>query len=182
MLRTERPAIFADRDGTIIKDTGYPSDPQQVKLLPEVGRSLSVLQKTDYVLVIVSNQSGIGRGIITKQQAESVHQQVISKLRSLGIEVEGSYYCPHAPSDECDCRKPSPTMLLRAARELEVSLSDSFMIGDKRSDIEAGSRAGCKTILFGADANAGEHDKAPDLVASTWPQVAHFILENNSGR
>ena len=185
MTETQKRAVFLDRDGTVIYDVGYPKDPELVQLIPGAADALATLKKQGFLLAIVSNQSGIGRGLVTEERALLVHQQFISCLAESGVEVDGAYYCPHAPSDGCTCRKPSPQMLLRAAKELAIDLSSSWMIGDKISDISAGQKAGCRTILLKADSassqNAGS-DKAqkseirPDAVAVSWPEVLGQIL------
>ncbi len=148
MARAEQRAIFLDRDGTIIHDVGYPRDPQQVQLLPGVAEVLARLQQEGWLLVLVSNQSGIGRGMVTAEEAERVHKQVVASLAAHGVELAAAHYCPHAPEEMCTCRKPSPEMLMRAARDLGIDLVQSYMIGDKISDVEAGRRAGCRTILL----------------------------------
>ena len=142
-----KKALFLDRDGTIIIDTDYPTDPKKVAFVPGTIEALRKIQK-EYVLIVISNQSGVGRGLITKEQFNSVHEQFVKILKSVNIEVAGIYYCPHAPEEMCDCRKPSPKMILDAAERHDIDLPSSYMIGDKMSDVIAGSRAGCKTILI----------------------------------
>jgi len=141
-------ALFMDRDGTVMVDVGYPRDPDEVELLPDAPETLARLRALGLKLVVVSNQSGVGRGLVTAGEAAAVHRRFVEALRSRGVELDAAYYCPHAPEDGCSCRKPSPELLERAARDLDVELSDSFMVGDKDSDIEAGRRAGCRTIAF----------------------------------
>jgi len=141
------PAVFFDRDGTLIRDAGYPRDPSEVELLPGVVAALQSLRRGGFKLVVVSNQSGIGRGIVTVEEASRVDERFHALLSQGGIRLDEAYYCPHDPSAGCDCRKPAPGMLRRAATELEIDLSQSWMIGDKPTDIEAGQRAGCRTLL-----------------------------------
>lgn len=142
-----KKALFLDRDGTIIIDTDYPDDPNKVAFVPGTIEALREIQK-EYVLIVISNQSGVGRGLITKEQFTSVHEQFVMILRDVNIEIAGVYYCPHAPEELCDCRKPSPKMILDAADRHDIDLATSYMIGDKMSDVVAGSRAGCRTILI----------------------------------
>ncbi len=141
------PGIFLDRDGTVIHDTGYIGDPDLVEFMPAVLPALQRFQNAGYRLVVISNQSGIGRGVITQAQYELVAQRIAEVLAEHGI-YTATYYCPHSPDDECECRKPNPYLLLRAARDLDIDLSRSYMIGDRLTDVEAGAAAGCKTILL----------------------------------
>lgn len=152
-------AVFLDRDGTIVEDVGYISDPERVVLVPGAAEALAALKARGYRLAIVSNQSGIGRGYFGCEEARAVHERVVEELRRHGVELDDAQYCPHAPDDGCDCRKPLPGLLLRAARALDVKLEQSVMVGNAAVDVEAGRAAGCRTILLGADA------MWPDVVA-----------------
>lgn len=144
-------AVFLDRDGTLIVDAAYPKDPAQVQLMPFVLEALLELQQR-FLLVIISNQSGIGRGLITREQAQSVHDRVMQVFWDAGVRFADAYYCPHAPDDGCTCRKPAPGLILTAAQALDIDISRSVMIGDKGSDIVAARAAGVgHTIRFGAD-------------------------------
>jgi D-glycero-D-manno-heptose 1,7-bisphosphate phosphatase len=174
----DRRAVFLDRDGTIIYDVGYPRNPQQVRLLPGVGKVLADLRKRGFLLVLVSNQSGIGRGLVTLEEAKQVHRQVVSSLADYDVQLDAAYYCPHAPQDECHCRKPSPAMILQAAEELDVDLTRSFIVGDKPGDIEAGKRAGCRTILLTTTPVSTRPDAVPDGVAVDWSEVLGHILSH----
>jgi histidinol-phosphate phosphatase family protein len=157
-----RKAVFLDRDGTIIEDTGYISDPELVQFLPGAAEALQRLQSAGYLLVIVSNQSGIGRGWITEDQYRQVQHRLLEELQKQNVLITRSYYCPHAPETGCLCRKPGPGLLEQAARELQIDLSRSWMVGDRTSDIEAGHAAGCRTVLFDAD----------------WPSACRIILDS----
>jgi D-glycero-D-manno-heptose 1,7-bisphosphate phosphatase len=199
MPRAKRRALFLDRDGTIILDRNYLREARGVRLLAGAGRALARIQARGFALVLVSNQSGIGRGLITPVEAEHVHQAVVARLAKHGVELDAAFYCPHAPAEQCRCRKPSPDMFLRAARKLDLDLAASFMVGDKGSDMEAGKRAGCRTILL----RPGMHKRTekgldkgtvpfrreglspfpapfplenPDLVASNWTEVLRHVL------
>lgn len=141
-------ALFMDRDGTVMVDVGYPRRPDDVELLPDAPPTLAKLHDLGFKLVVVSNQSGVGRGLVTADEASAVHERFVEALRASGVELDGAYYCPHAPDEGCSCRKPSPELLERAARELGLDLPESFMVGDRDSDLEAGRRAGCRTIPF----------------------------------
>jgi histidinol-phosphate phosphatase family protein len=141
-------AVFLDRDGTVIEDVGYPRDPEQVRFLPGALAGLAALRAAGWLLVVISNQSGIGRGLITPEEAEAVHARFECELGDAGISLAGARYCPHAPAEHCSCRKPSPEMILDAASSLGIDLAASYMVGDKESDVEAGRRAGTRTIRF----------------------------------
>jgi histidinol-phosphate phosphatase family protein len=156
---------------------GYPRDPDQVRLLPGAADALRQLQARGYALVVISNQSGIGRGWVTQHEADRVHEYFISELEEHGVRLTGAYYCPHAPNAGCTCRKPATALLERAVTELNLLLSDSYVVGDKASDIELGIRAGCRTVRFGT--SIAENDPPPDAVAADWPSVVKCIL--NSG-
>jgi histidinol-phosphate phosphatase family protein len=170
----DRRAVFLDRDGTLIEDTGYPRDPGLVRLLPGAAEALRELDRLGFLLVVVSNQSGVGRGLVTPAEANAVAARFVDCLRSHGARVHASYYCLHAPEDGCSCRKPEPGMLRRASTELGIALGRSFLVGDKPGDIEAGRRAGCRTVLF-SPAQGGQPEPTPDYLASTWGEVVSWI-------
>jgi D-glycero-D-manno-heptose 1,7-bisphosphate phosphatase len=176
------PGIFLDRDGTVIDDTGYIGDPDLVHFLPGVFDALRHFQQAGYRLVVISNQSGIGRGVITQAQYELVAQRIAEDLARHGIQV-ATYYCPHSPDDHCPCRKPQPFLLLRAVQDLQIDLSRSYMIGDRLTDVEAGAAAGCKTILL---ADASMHGEAPsgltpDHVCPDWTCIARAVASDKAG-
>ena len=147
-------AIFLDRDDTLIADPGYINDPDQVELLPGVGEALVDLRRLGYKLVVVSNQSAVARGIVTEEKLEDIHQRLKTLLASKKAYLDKIYYCPFFAEGaiekyrvDSDMRKPRPGMLLKAADELDIDLANSWMIGDSLHDVEAGRRAGCRTIL-----------------------------------
>jgi D-glycero-D-manno-heptose 1,7-bisphosphate phosphatase len=178
MRSLQRRALFLDRDGTLIVDVGYPRDPGQVRLLPHAGTALRQLQEHGFALVVVSNQSGIGRGLVSREEAVQVHARTVALLVEQGVRLDAAQYCPHAPEEGCACRKPSPEMVRSAARELLLDLSASFFVGDKASDIAAGHRAGCRTIfLVGGTEPVPERVEA-DFVARDWREVADWILNH----
>jgi len=147
-------AIFLDRDETLIEDPGYINHPDQVKLLDGVAEALIELKGLEYKLIVVTNQSGVARGIVTEKVLEEIHNRLKQLLAEKGVFLDRIYYCPYHPEGavakyrkESDCRKPNPGMLLTAADEMDIDLSQSWCIGNSSRDIEAGLRAGCKTIL-----------------------------------
>ena len=143
-------AIFLDRDGTIIVDKGYLSDPKGIELIQGILPILRKLQDAGFLLVMVSNQSGIGRGYFTEKDYVKVQEHLDELLESNGIKFAGYYHCPHSPDDNCMCRKPKVKMALEAAKELDISLSESYMVGDKESDIEFGYNFGAKACFYSA--------------------------------
>jgi histidinol-phosphate phosphatase family protein len=164
-------AIFLDRDGTVIEELGYLSDPAGVRLLPGAAETLAALQSGGWKLIVISNQSGVGRGLITPEQMEAVQQRFLETLGERGIEITASYVCVHAPDEGCDCRKPSPFFLHRAAEEHQIDLASSWMIGDREGDIVCGNNAGCSTIWLRNDM----FPVAPELpafVADNWTHIA----------
>ena len=154
-----------DRDGTLNIDRGYLRDPAEVKLLPGSGEALALLNSADIPVAIITNQSGIGRGIITVTEFEAVNQAVWDALQVYGAHYDGLYYCPHNPTVEpsCPCRKPQVGLLLQAAVDLKLDLARSYVVGDKRSDIEAGIAVGSRTVL----------------VLTGFGKLAHQEMENN---
>ena len=167
------PAVFLDRDGTLIEDLEYPRDPDLVRILPGASEALERLAAAGFPLVVVSNQSGVGRGIVSEDEAARVHDRFVEEFARRGIGFADAFYCPHAPDAGCDCRKPSPKLLLDAASKLSIDLPRSLIIGDKASDIEAGRRVGCRTVLLGPRAG-GPRDA--DLVARSWAEVPRYVL------
>ncbi|MCU1293456.1 MAG: gmhB [Bryobacterales bacterium] len=163
---SKRPAIFFDRDGTLIYDRSYMSKPEQVELLPGAIELLALLSSYGHFTVVVSNQSGVGRGLMTEQEAAAVHSRFEELLATAGVSVGATLYCPHAPEDDCECRKPRPGLLLRAAAEHELDLSSSFMVGDKESDWEAGVAAGCTPILLASEEQPPSVAKDSDSMVS----------------
>jgi len=144
-------AVFLDRDGTLNEDPGYISDPKKVVLFSETGIALAMLKKYGFILIVISNQSGIARGLMTSKDVDSVNEKINSLLADHKVKIDAFYYCPAHPDyssdEECGCRKPSTKLLLEAAKEFNVNLDKSYFIGDSVSDIQCGKNAGIKTIL-----------------------------------
>ena len=136
-----RPAVFLDRDGTLIEDRGYLSDPAEVAFFVETIDALRSLQ-TRYLLFIVTNQSGIGEGVVRAEDVERVNAHVVARLREAGVVIAETYVCPHRYEDDCDCRKPKPRFLHRAAADYDVDLARSFSVGDHPCDFELARSVG----------------------------------------
>lgn len=163
-------ALFLDRDGTIIRDVGYPRDPAGVEPLAGVFAALTNARQLGYRLVIVSNQSGVARGLIQPSEARAVQARVVELFAREGVAFDGAYFCFHAPDDGCSCRKPKPGMLFQGMAELGIAPERSFMIGDKLSDVEAGIAAGVAAISFGAYRHPGTV-----TVAASWSELAAWL-------
>jgi D-glycero-D-manno-heptose 1,7-bisphosphate phosphatase len=148
-------AVFLDRDGTIIEDSGYVGEIGRVKFLPRVGAAIKLLNENKFKVIITTNQAGVARGYFDEAAVRRVNSYVREKLAEEGAFVDRVYYCPHHVEGvieeyrrECSCRKPNTGMIEMAVRDLGVDVGASFAIGDKESDVEAGRRAGCRTILL----------------------------------
>lgn len=164
-------AVFFDRDGTLIPDVGYCRDPALVRVAPQTPVALGELKRAGFRIVIVTNQSGIARGLIRRAEYEAVHARM---LELLGAHlVDATYTCPDGPDTGSLRRKPSPEMVLEAARELELDLTRSFFVGDRSTDVECGRRAGTRTILIATDPAL---DSAADYVARDVVEAVRWIL------
>ena len=142
-----RRFVVLDRDGTILEERKYLSDPEEAKLIPGVGAALRDLRKMGFGLVVITNQSGIGRGFFDHAQLARVHERLQELLDSEGVHLDRLYVCPHKPDDGCNCRKPKIGLLQKAAEDLGFRPEDTIVIGDKASDIEMGRAAGALTLL-----------------------------------
>jgi D-glycero-D-manno-heptose 1,7-bisphosphate phosphatase len=160
-----RRAVFLDRDGVLVEDVDLLTRADQLRLLPGVPSALNALQSAGFALVVVSNQPVVARGLATAQEVEAIHAELDGLIHAAGgPAMDRFYFCPHHPKGtllayqvDCDCRKPKPGLLLKAARELNLGLRASFMVGDRITDIIAGARAGCRTILV----QTGKHLEKP---------------------
>jgi histidinol-phosphate phosphatase family protein len=169
-------AVFLDRDGTIIRDRGYLKDPDAIELIPGAVETLKALCREGWKLIIISNQSGVGRGLMTVEEMNSVQAKFIRILRGHGIEITASYLCTHSPDDECECRKPAIGALEKASREHAVDISQSWIVGDRESDIRCGRNAECSTIWF-RTAEFEVASELPDHVADSWAEVYEKISD-----
>lgn len=168
------PAVFFDRDGTLMEDTGYVSDPALVSLLPGATTALPALKAAGYRLIIITNQSGIGRGYFTEADYAAVHTRF---LELLGTELfDATYFCPDHPDVASERRKPGPGMLLEAARDFDLDLARSWMVGDRESDLLAGRAAGTRSILVRTGIGADAPTAHADFVAKDLAEAAAFIL------
>ena len=175
-------AVFLDRDGTLIyeKPGVYLCDPKQIRLYKSTRPALALLSKSGFKLFIVSNQSGIGRGYFTEKEVNAVHTRLRSLLKP--AHIEEIVFCPHAPDEKCACRKPLPKMGLTLIKQYNIDPSTSYMIGDKKADVEFGRALGCKTVLV-TTANGHRHlqkypDLHPDKIATNLLNAAKFIIRD----
>ncbi len=185
MSHGETRAVFLDKDGTLIEDVPYNVDPARIRLMPGAAPGLRQLHAAGYLLIVVSNQSGVARGYFPEEALAGVRQRLTELLAEVGVPLAGFYYCPHHPAGQvsryawpCDCRKPLPGLLLRAASDFRIDLGRSWLIGDILDDVEAGRRAGCRTILLD---NGHETEwvfsskRTPDQVAADLAEAADLI-------
>jgi D-glycero-D-manno-heptose 1,7-bisphosphate phosphatase len=173
----QRRAVFFDRDGTLMEDVHYCSDPSAVRVFAGVPAAIDSLRAAGFAIVVVSNQSGIGRGLFTEEQYRAVQAEFLLQVGA--GRIDASYYCPDAPGVPSACRKPKPGMLLAAARDLDLDLAQSWMVGDKAADMECGGRAGTRTILVRTGYGAEQQCEA-DLIVADAVEAAAAILRAGS--
>lgn len=187
-----RDALFLDRDGTLIEEVNYLASPEQVRLIPGAAVAVRKLNAAGVPVVVVTNQAGVARGYFPEERVGEVHAHLSELLAIEGANVDAYYYCPHHGTAgigeyriDCECRKPKPGMLLKAAGDLNLDLSRSWMIGDKLDDLRAGAAAGCRTVLVrtGYGAKAAETLPPEDLrlvgVVSDLPAAVELWAANN---
>lgn len=177
----ERPpkrAIILDRDGTIVLDHGYLDDPARLEFLPGAAAALRQLSARGHPIVIVTNQSGVGRGRLSLASMHAVNERFMQMMREIGATVSGLYACPHAPEDDCACRKPKPGLLLDAAAELGFTPAQSVVIGDKSSDIALGRNVGAITMLLSDDGRASDGAPAqPDFFIRDLLEAVRIVAD-----
>ena len=185
----KRRAVFLDRDGTINKDVGYPNSYSAIEIFPYSFEAVRKLNKSGLLVVIITNQSGIGRGLIIEENLEAIHRQMKDAFSRHGALFDGIYYCPHYPfspspeyRENCQCRKPLPGMALKAAQDLRIDLKNSYMVGDKVEDVLFGVNIGARPILcltgFGRESLPKLKEKGvkPAFVAKTLLEAVNWIL------
>ena len=164
------PGVFLDRDGTLVHPRHYPSRPQDLELFDGIAPGLQRLQAAGFPLIVITNQSGLAHGYFSTTALEDMHHHLATELAHLGVHIDGFYYCPHHTEGvipelarECSCRKPAPGMLQQAAHDHGIDLQRSWFLGDILDDVEAGNRAGCRTVLVDLGT------ESPPLTALRWP-------------
>jgi D-glycero-D-manno-heptose 1,7-bisphosphate phosphatase len=188
-----RPAVFLDRDGTIIEDAGYLADPAALRLFPWSAAAIRRFSDAGFAVVVITNQAGVARGLFEEETIGAVHAALSAALGAAGAVIDAYYYCPHHPQGvvdayriACDCRKPAPGLLYAAARDLGLDLSRSWIVGDKWSDLACGAAAGTRTVLL---RSGGVESQAPparaaavraDAILNNLMEAAEWILLNSS--
>lgn len=174
-----KPCLFIDRDGTLIEERNYLSDPEQVALIPGAAEAVRMAREAGWLVVVLTNQSGVGRGYFSLSDVERVNRRIEQLLEREGAGLDGIFVCPHAPEENCPCRKPRPGLVEEAARQLPVDLARSWMVGDKTADIELARNAGLRGALvltgYGAEA-AEEAGGLAEFVASDLGEAVRRIL------
>jgi D-glycero-D-manno-heptose 1,7-bisphosphate phosphatase len=170
------PAVFLDRDGTLIEDVHYCKDPALVRVLPGAVESLQKLKEAGYRTVIITNQSAIGRGWMTHDQYEAVHRRTMELIGDQYIDA--TYFCSHSPEEQSSHRKPAPGMVLDAASHHGIDLSRSWFIGDKRADVLSGKNAGTRSILVLCGQGKAEDGEGADFIARDLAEATEFILKS----
>jgi D-glycero-D-manno-heptose 1,7-bisphosphate phosphatase len=170
-------AVFLDRDGVINRkapEGQYVTRWEEMQFLPQVAEAIALLKGAGFLVIVVSNQRCVARGLITPAALETLHQRMRAELTEAGATIDAIYYCPHDLQPQCNCRKPSPGMLLAAAQVHDIELSRSWMVGDSDVDVKAGKSAGCKTALVRSTVT--DADNGADLVAASLFDAAQQIL------
>lgn len=179
-----RPAIFLDRDGVVIEGVHYLSSANQVRLVPGTAEAIAALNRAGWPVVVATNQSGVARGLFAAEAVHAVHRHISNLLAEHGSRIEAYYFCPHLDTADvpeyrldCECRKPKPGMLLQAAAELGLDLTESWMVGDRESDLQAGAAAGARTILVRTGFGASTDITTLDRTALNLELVATNLLD-----
>lgn len=184
-------AVFIDRDGTLSEEVGYINHPERFRLFPYAGEAIRQLNENGWLAIVTTNQAGVARGYFSEEMIETVHKSMREKLETDGARLDAIYYCAHHPSVgeppyrfDCDCRKPKPGLISRAASDFDIDLKNSWMVGDRYSDIQMARNAGVKSafVLSGYGRGEWEHQRQswteqPDMVAEDLLQVVLKIVE-----
>ncbi|MFO7285874.1 MAG: HAD family hydrolase [Gammaproteobacteria bacterium] len=187
-----RRGVFLDKDGTLVDDVPFNVDPARIRFVPFAEEAVRRLADAGFVLAIVSNQPGVARGLFDEAALATVAGEISTRLVALGVPLAGFYYCPHDPSGTveryrrvCDCRKPAPGLLSRAARELDLDLGESWLVGDILDDIEAGRRVGCRTVLVDNGSETEwqlDTSRLPHHIVDDLDEAARLIVELDTAR
>jgi D,D-heptose 1,7-bisphosphate phosphatase len=175
----QRPAVFLDRDGTINYNVNYCRTLDEFHLLPEAATAIRTLNSAGFLVVVITNQSGVARGLFSEKTLGEIHEYMQLKLVDTGARIDRIYYCPHRAEDDCMCRKPRPGLLLQASAELGISLDRSVMVGDSESDVEAGMSAGCRTVMLNNEwSPMGTTVRLADYETNSITDAVAWILRN----
>ena len=178
----KKKAIFLDRDGTINPDPGYIDSPEKFRIYPAARIGLKLLYQNNYLLFVVSNQSGLGRGYFPEESLKAIHEKLEDELLESGVRLAEIVYCPHHPEDGCHCRKPSPYLVMELAERYKIDLAGSYFIGDKVSDVVTGINSGCSSVLLASPEQLPGLKEMkdwadPDYIAKDLHQAARWITE-----
>ncbi len=176
-----RRAVFLDRDGTIAKDVHYCRTVDDFVLLPGAPQAIRLLNESGFKTIVITNQSGVARGYFSEETLSDIHRKMTSDLGKHGARLDAIYYCPHHPDDNCECRKPRPGLLLKAADHMGITPALSYMIGDNLSDVEAGRSAGCRTIWLTADSGERQfvpQHQSPDHTAQNLFEAVTWLVRD----
>ncbi len=172
--------VILDRDGTVVLDRGYLSDPAGLEFEPGAAEGMRLLYAQGYRLIVVTNQSGVGRGFFALERVLAMNERLHVMVEAAGAKLAGIYVCPHAPEAGCACRKPEQGLMLQAAAELGFDPASAVVIGDKESDIEFGLRAGAKTVLIAARPPGSPSRVVPHVIAPNLIEAARAVIEESS--
>jgi D-glycero-D-manno-heptose 1,7-bisphosphate phosphatase len=189
-------AVFIDRDGTISEEVGYINHPSRFRLFPYAASAVKHLNENGWLAILVTNQAGVARGYFSEDMIKTVHAGMANDLAHGGAKLDAIYYCAHHPSVgeppyrfDCDCRKPKPGLISRAAKDFEIDINNSWMVGDRYSDVELAGNAGLKSafVLSGYGRGEWEHQREawaqqPDLIADNLLAAVHLIVAKNSAQ
>jgi histidinol-phosphate phosphatase family protein len=170
-------AVFLDRDGTMAPDVHYCSRPEDFELFPNTAKAVRLLNEHGFKVIVITNQSGIARGYFTEKTLAEIHEKMKRELAKEGARVDAIYYCPHHPDDNCDCRKPKPKLILQAAKDFDIDLERSFVMGDLQMDIDLGKAACCPAILIRDGAVADSTSAEAGLIAPNLLEATRVVID-----
>jgi D-glycero-D-manno-heptose 1,7-bisphosphate phosphatase len=173
---TAPKVVILDRDGTVVVDRHYLSEPADLELLPGAAEGLRQLYEDGYKLIVITNQSGVGRGFFSLQRLQEIHDRFRDMVSAAGARLEEIYFCPHVPADDCACRKPRIGLLMRAALEFNFDPAHSIVVGDKISDVDFGRRAGATTILIAPENTTIQGELSPNFISADLISAARTIV------
>ncbi len=178
-----RRAVFLDRDGTLNEDPGYFHEANKLVILPGVPEALQNLKVAGFLLIVITNQGAIGKGMYPLKDMQDVHEALQVRLAPFDAQIDAFFYCPHVEEENCSCRKPKPGMIIAARDKFDIELGESYVVGDKISDLEAGRAAGCRTVLVLTGHGKGEQGEArakrlnvADIVVKDMGRAAKAIV------
>jgi len=183
-------AVFLDRDGTINEEVGYLDHLDKLQMIPGTAEAIRMINDSGLKAVVVTNQSGIGRGFFNESFIREVHAQLQEALKEKGAFIDAFYFCPHHPTEgkgayltSCNCRKPQPGMLLKAAADMNIDLGRSYMVGDTPKDVETARKVCAKGVLVKTGYGGDQHEEAvrPDYLAEDLLDAVHWILKDRQG-